>query len=91
MILVIRFAPGLRIAITGACAYAGVPAARFTILNLISAFAWAAVLLTIISRAGPGILEHAGVTGIWGAIIPAVLLALFVWWLGRDLSEDSAA
>jgi membrane protein DedA with SNARE-associated domain len=90
MVLVIRFAPGLRIAITAACAYAGVPAARFTILNLASAFAWAAVLLTIVSRAGPGVLEHAGVTGIWGAVIPAVLLAVFVWWLGRDLSEDPA-
>jgi undecaprenyl-diphosphatase len=89
MILLIRFAPGLRIAITAACAYAGVPALRFTILNLTSAFAWAAVLLTIVSQAGPGILEHAGITGIWGAIVPAVLLMLFVWWLGRDLAEET--
>jgi membrane protein DedA with SNARE-associated domain len=91
MILVIRFAPGLRIAITAACAYAGVPAVRFTVLNLISAFVWAAVLLTIVSRAGPGILEHAGITGVWGAIVPAALLVLFVWWLGRDLAQDTSA
>ena len=88
MILVIRFAPGLRIAITAACAYAGVPALRFTVLNLISAFGWAAIILTLVSRAGPGMLQHAGVTGVWGAIIPAVLLVGFLWWLGRDLSEE---
>ena len=32
MILACRFLPGLRIAIPAACAYAGVPAARFSIL-----------------------------------------------------------
>lgn len=88
MVLVIRFAPGLRIAITAACAYAGVPPARFTILNLISAFAWAAVLLTVVSRAGPGVLRYVGITGIWGALIPAMMLVVFVWWLGRDLSGE---
>jgi membrane protein DedA with SNARE-associated domain len=88
MVLVIRFAPGLRIAITAACAYAGVSAARFTALNLVSAFAWAAVLLALVSRAGPELLRHAGVTGIWGALIPAAMLVVFVWWLGRGLSED---
>jgi hypothetical protein len=41
-----------------------------------------------VSRAGPGILEHVGISGIWGAIIPAVLLVGFVWWLSRDLSEQ---
>jgi membrane protein DedA with SNARE-associated domain len=91
MILVIRFAPGLRIAITAACAYAGVSAIRFTVLNLIAAFAWAAVLLTVVSRAGPGILEHMGISGVWGAVIPALLLIGFVWWLGRDLAEENAA
>jgi len=89
MILVIRFAPGLRIAITAACAYAGVPALRFTVLNLISAFGWAAAILTVVSRAGPGVLQHAGITGLWGAIVPAVLLVGFLWWLGRDLSQEA--
>jgi membrane protein DedA with SNARE-associated domain len=88
MVLAIRFAPGLRIAITAACAYAGVPPARFTILNLVSAFAWAAVLLTVVARAGPGALRHVGITGIWGALIPATLLVAFAWWLGRDLSGE---
>ena len=87
MILAIRFAPGLRIAITAACAYARVPPLRFSGLNLISAFAWAAVILTIVSRIGPGTLQHAGVTGIWGALVPGVMIILFGWWLGRDLNH----
>ena len=45
MILAIRFAPGLRIAITAACAYGNVSPVRFSALNLVSAFAWSFVLL----------------------------------------------
>ena len=87
MILAIRFAPGLRIAIAAACAYGNVSPLRFSVLNLIAAFAWAGVLLTIVSRIGPGALQHAGVTGIWGAVVPGVLIILFGWWLGRDLNH----
>jgi len=87
MILAIRFAPGLRIAIAGACAYGNVSPLRFSVLNLIAAFAWAGVLLTIVSRIGPGALQHAGVTGIWGAVVPGVLIILFGWWLARDLKN----
>jgi membrane protein DedA with SNARE-associated domain len=87
MILAIRFAPGLRIAIAAACAYAKVSPLRFSVLNLIAAFAWAAVILTIVSSIGPGALQHAGVTGIWGAVVPGVLIILFGWWLGRDLNH----
>ena len=86
MILAIRFAPGLRIAIAAACAYAKVSPLRFSVLNLIAAFAWAAVILTIVSRIGPGALQHAGVSGIWGAVVPGVLIILFGWWLARDLN-----
>jgi len=84
MILAIRFAPGLRIAITAACAYANVSPRRFTTLNLISAFAWAAVLLALVSHAGPHALRYAGVTGVWGAIIPGALVVLFAWWISRE-------
>jgi membrane-associated protein len=87
MILAIRFVPGLRIAITAACAYGNVSPLRFSVLNLIAAFAWAGVLLTIVSRIGPGALQHAGVTGIWGAVVPGALIILFGWWLGRDLNH----
>ena len=87
MILALRFAPGLRIAIAAACAYAQVPRAQFSALNLIAAFIWAALLLTLVSHAGPRALEHIGLSGIWGAIVPASLIVLFGWWLGRDLKR----
>jgi len=84
MILAIRFAPGLRIAITAACAYGNISAVRFTTLNLIGAFMWAVVLLTLVSRIGPGALHYAGISGVWGAIVPGVMLILFAWWLARE-------
>src|SRR6185503_8512639 len=36
-----RFLPGLRIAIPAACAQSSIPAAVFTSISLVSAFAWA--------------------------------------------------
>src|SRR5207302_889655 len=41
LVLVSRFLPGLRTAIPIACAYAGMHPAKFSVLNLVSAFAWA--------------------------------------------------
>ncbi len=84
MILAIRFAPGLRIAITAACAYSNISPVRFTTLNLIGAFMWAAVLLTLVSRVGPGALQYFGINGVWGAIVPALLVIAFGWWLSRS-------
>ena len=89
MILAIRFAPGLRIAITAACAYGNISPVRFTTLNLVSAFMWAAVLLTLVSRIGPGALHYAGISGLWGAIVPAMMLILLGWWLSRELPASS--
>ena len=89
MILAIRFLPGLRIAITAACAYSDVSPVRFSTLDLIAAFAWASLLLTLVSHVGPGVLAYAGIKGIWGAIVPAALLVLFVWWISRDLHPSS--
>ena len=83
MILALRFAPGLRIAIAAACAFAGVPPLRFSLLNTISAFAWAALVLTIVAHAGPAAVQHLGADGIWGAVLSGVLLLGFGWWLGR--------
>ena len=34
-------------------------------------------------------LAHVGLSGIWGAIVPASLIVLFGWWLGRDLGDGS--
>jgi membrane protein DedA with SNARE-associated domain len=90
MILAIRFAPGLRIALTAACAYGNVSPVRFSTLNLVSAFAWSFVLLTLVSNVGPRVLHYAGIHGIWGAIVPAALLILFGWWLSRELPASSS-
>jgi membrane protein DedA with SNARE-associated domain len=89
MILAIRFAPGLRIAITAACAYGNISPVRFTTLNLISAFMWATVLLTLVSRVGPGAFQYFGISGIWGAIVPALLVIAFGWWLSRSADPGS--
>ena len=45
-VLLSRFAAGLRITIPLVCATAGMPAVRYSTLNLVSAFAWATVWLT---------------------------------------------
>jgi membrane protein DedA with SNARE-associated domain len=83
MILAVRFAPGLRIAIAAACALAGVPAVTFTLLNTLSAFVWAAAVLALVARAGPAAVQHLGFGGIWGAVFCAGLLLTFGWWIGR--------
>jgi membrane protein DedA with SNARE-associated domain len=83
MILALRFAPGLRIAIAAACALAGVAPLKFSALNTASAFVWAALVLALVSRAGPAAVQHVGVGGIWGAVLSAALLLSFGWWLGR--------
>jgi membrane protein DedA with SNARE-associated domain len=83
MILALRFAPGLRIAIAAACAFAAVPPVKFSVLNTLSAFVWAAIVLAIVSRAGPSAVQHLGLGGIWGAVLSATLLLSFGWWLGR--------
>ena len=53
MVLLIRFAPGLRIALAAACAWIDVPALKFSVLNLVSAFVWAVALLVIVGWVGP--------------------------------------
>ena len=84
LILVIsRFLPGLRTAIPIACAYAGMNAAKFSALNLVSAFLWASTIMLVVTKLGPGAMEKIGLTGWWGAIVPAVLVLLFFNWLGR--------
>jgi membrane protein DedA with SNARE-associated domain len=83
MILVSRFLPGLRVAIPIACAYAGVRPIQFTMLNLISAFAWAGAIMFVVARIGPDALSAFGLGGWWGPIVPAILVLLFFRWLAR--------
>lgn len=76
MAALIRFAPGLRIALAAACAWVGVPPLRFSILNLLSAFLWATVLLVVVAWVGPSFLAKYGLGGWKGALV--IGIAVFV-------------
>ena len=98
LIFACRFLPGLRIAIPAACAYAGVPAAEFSLLSLAGSFAWAATIVAVIAYAGPQVIAF---KSWWTPLLPALLLLLFFYWLGRtsknrfeqpaEASADAAA
>jgi membrane protein DedA with SNARE-associated domain len=82
MILVSRFLPGLRTAIPIACAYANVRPLKFSLLNLVSAFAWAGAILLFVAL-GSSTLAAFGLNSWWGPLIPAIFVILFFRWLGR--------
>jgi membrane protein DedA with SNARE-associated domain len=82
-VLLIRFAPGLRIALAAACAYAGVSPLRFSLLNLVSAVAWAICLLVFVAWFGPTYLPSLGISGWWSALVPAVVIVIVFRLLGR--------
>ena len=78
MVLLIRFAPGLRIALAAACAAADVPPRTMTLLNLLSAFVWAGALLVLVAWLGPAYLAQFGLAGWRGALaVGLTLLVLF--------------
>jgi len=78
-----RFLPGLRIAIPAACAQSSIPAAIFTSISLVSAFAWAAAILGLVTGAGPAALRRLGMARNWALGASAVVvLGLFIA-LGR--------
>jgi membrane protein DedA with SNARE-associated domain len=78
MVLLIRFAPGLRIALAAACAYVDMPPLRFAILNGVTAVIWAVGLMILVAWAGPAALQHFGLDG-WAAalIVGAAIVVLF--------------
>ena len=80
LVLVSRFLPGLRTAIPIACAYAGMRPLKFSGLNLISAFAWAATIMAFV-KGGSSTLNAFGLNAWWGPFIPAILVILFFRWL----------
>jgi undecaprenyl-diphosphatase len=88
MILASRFLPGLRTAIPIACAYANVRPLKFSVLNLVSAFAWAGAILIFV-RLGANTLSAFGLDVWWGPFIPAVLVILFFRWLGRPARHEA--
>ena len=87
MVLLIRFAPGLRIALAAACAYAGVSPLRFTLLNIASAICWAIVLLVCVAWLGPAFLPALGISGWWSALIPALVIVIGFRLMGRVEQE----
>ena len=80
LVLVSRFLPGLRTAIPIACAYAGMNPAKFSALNLISAFAWAGTIMLFV-KGGSKTLDAFGLDVWWGPFIPAVMIVVFFRWL----------
>lgn len=74
MVLLIRFAPGLRVAIAAACAWVDVSPLKFSVLNLLSAFVWAAALLVLVGWFGPAYLAHYGLGGWKGALLLGLLV-----------------
>jgi membrane protein DedA with SNARE-associated domain len=78
MVLLIRFAPGMRIALAAACAWVDVSPLKFSVLNLISALAWAIALLVLVGWLGPAFLARYGLGGWKGALlIGAVVFGFF--------------
>ena len=67
-----------RIAMAAACAYAGVPPLKFSLLNATSAMAWAASLLILVAYAGPAWLPGVGISGWWSALLPATVIVVVV-------------
>jgi membrane protein DedA with SNARE-associated domain len=88
MILACRFLPGLRVAIPAACACADVPPLRFSTLSLVSSLAWAAAVMAAITWLGPTSFAQLGVKAWWTPLVPAALVILFSWWLGRGPRRD---
>jgi membrane protein DedA with SNARE-associated domain len=90
MVLLIRFAPGFRIALAAACAWVDVPPLKFSLLNLLSASAWASALLVVVGWYGPTWLARYGLGGWRGALVVGlVVLALFrvLAWFERRAME----
>ena len=78
MVLLIRFAPGFRIALAAACAAVDVPPAKFSLLNALSALIWAFTLLVLVAWVGPTYLAQFGLEGWKGAVaVGLVILTLF--------------
>jgi hypothetical protein len=59
-----------------------VRALKFSVLNLISAFAWAAAIMAFV-KGGSSTLGAFGLDAWWGPFIPAALIIVFFRWLGR--------
>jgi membrane protein DedA with SNARE-associated domain len=76
MVLLIRFAPGLRVVLAAACAYARVSPLKFSVLNTLTCFIWAAALLGLVAYVGPTYLAQFGLSGWKGALLVGVVIVI---------------
>ena len=83
MVLLIRFAPGLRIALAAACAYVDMSPLRFSILNGVTAVIWAVGLMILVAWAGPAGLQRFGLGGWAGALIVGGAIVVVFKLVGR--------
>jgi membrane protein DedA with SNARE-associated domain len=83
MVLLIRFAPGLRIALAAACAYAEVNAVMFSLLDFLSAIVWATMLLALMAWIGPSYLAAAGIAGWQAALLTGGVILILLRVAGR--------
>jgi membrane protein DedA with SNARE-associated domain len=91
---VIRFAPGLRLAIAAACAYAEMSPVLFSTFNLLGAFVWAVSIVICVAWLGPTWLPRIGLRGWWAVVVPAAVVIGSAWLVSRvsarRSSEESA-
>jgi membrane protein DedA with SNARE-associated domain len=88
----IRFAPGLRIAIASACAYADVPPLIFSTCSVLGALVWATCIVVVVGWLGPEFLSRFGISGWWAVIVPALILLILlkaIAWRSRRSADDS--
>jgi membrane protein DedA with SNARE-associated domain len=83
MVLLIRFAPGLRVALAAACAYVEVSPLKFSLLNSITALVWAVLLLALVAWVGPTYLGRIGLSGWRGALLMGVFIIVLFKVVGR--------
>jgi membrane protein DedA with SNARE-associated domain len=74
----IRFAPGLRIAIASACAYADVPPLIFSTCSVLGALVWATCIVVVVGWLGPEFLSRLGLSGWWPVVGPALVLLVLL-------------
>jgi membrane-associated protein len=89
----VRFAPGLRLTIVAACAYASVRAWVFSVANLAGSLVWAVSILWLVAWLGPAWLSRVGLHGWWAVAVPVAIVLGMVWYgsrLARRLSAPSA-
>ena len=82
-VFLIRFAPGLHIALAAACAYVNVDARLFSAVNAAAAVVWALALLGIVAYAGPSYLSRVGLSGWKGALLTGLVIVLVLHLVSR--------